>query len=122
MVEREGELRSEAWLEVWQQVQLAAVVAAVASPAERHDTFSLVAAAERARHQVHRVDRPPAADETSLACDPRPLGLRSRADPGPAMWRHSPKTGSPIEPGMPAKPPPPAKWPATPHGRCGTAG
>jgi hypothetical protein len=51
-------LCATARLEVGQQIELAAVVAAVMDAAERHDAVRLVAAAERARHQVGRVDRP----------------------------------------------------------------
>ena len=43
-------------LEVRQQVELAAVVAAVVQAAKRHDAVRCVAAAERARHRVRRID------------------------------------------------------------------
>jgi hypothetical protein len=55
------EVAPEAGLERGEQIQLAAVVATVVRTAERHDTVRVLAASERARHQVRRVDRPSAA-------------------------------------------------------------
>jgi hypothetical protein len=74
-----SELRSVAGLEVRQQVELAAVVATVAWSAERHHTIGVVAAAERARQEVGRVDRPAGAHEAPLAED---LWLAVLAMPG----------------------------------------
>ena len=45
-----------------------------------------VAAAERPRHRMRRVDRPAAADETWPAGHLRPLRLRRRAHPGASKW------------------------------------
>jgi hypothetical protein len=50
-----------AWLEVRQQVELVAVVGAVAAPTEGQHTVGLVAAPERARHQMGRIHRATAA-------------------------------------------------------------
>lgn len=61
-------------LKTRQQLELALVVEAVVGPAERHHAVRLVAATERARHQVGRVDRAPAADKTTQAGDLEPLG------------------------------------------------
>lgn len=57
------ELPAVARLEVGQQVQLAAVVAAMAAAVERNNAVRLIAAAERSRHEMRRIDRPLAADE-----------------------------------------------------------
>jgi hypothetical protein len=66
-----GKLRPKARLEVRQQVELAAVVGAVAWPAERHHAVGVVAA-ERARHQVGRGNSSRAAGHAGLADDFRP--------------------------------------------------
>ena len=58
----------------------------VVDPAERHDAVGLVAAAERARHQVRRVDRPAAADEAALSGH---LGCAAPPTPGSQMTRRS---------------------------------
>jgi hypothetical protein len=50
-------------LELWEQVELAAVVAAVVRPAHRDAEVGVVAAAERARHEVRRIDWALGADE-----------------------------------------------------------
>jgi recombinase len=50
-----------------QQIELAAIVGAVALATERHDAIGLVAAAERARHQMRRVDGAAQADEAARA-------------------------------------------------------
>ena len=63
MRERVRELGAEAGLDVRQQVERAAVVATVARAAERNHAVGVIAAAERARHEMRRVDRPLAADE-----------------------------------------------------------
>jgi hypothetical protein len=60
---------------VRQQVELAAVVGAVAETAQRQDALRVVAAAERAGNEVRRIDRPPTASEAHLACHLLPLRL-----------------------------------------------
>jgi hypothetical protein len=45
------------------RVEFAAVVGAMAAPVERNNAVRLVAAAERARHEMCRIDRPLAADQ-----------------------------------------------------------
>jgi hypothetical protein len=92
MRERVGKLGPAGRLEVRQQVKLAAVIRAVAASAERHHAIGLVAAAERARHQVRRVDRPAAAHKAPLAGHLGPLLLRGRAD------RAAPERGAAPEP------------------------
>jgi hypothetical protein len=62
-------LGAVARLEVRQQVELAAVVCPVTAAIERNDAVRLVAAAERARNQVGRVNGPPAADDAGLPGD-----------------------------------------------------
>lgn len=52
-----------------QRVELAAVVGAVATPVQWDDAIRMVAAAERAGHQVRRVDRPLAAYEARASGD-----------------------------------------------------
>jgi hypothetical protein len=73
-------LDAEARLEVAQQVQLPAVVAAVMLTAERHNAVRVVVAAERARHQVGRVDWTLAADDAALTGDLGALLVGRRAD------------------------------------------
>ena len=55
------QLAPEARLERREQVELAAVIHTVMTTTQRHDAVGVVAAAQRARHQVGRVDRPGAA-------------------------------------------------------------
>jgi hypothetical protein len=50
------ELASPPGLQVWQQIQLPAVVGPVMDAAERHDAQRMAAPSERARDQVRRVD------------------------------------------------------------------
>jgi hypothetical protein len=57
------ELGAIAGLELGEQVELAAVVAPVVRPTQRDATVGVVAAPGRARHEMRRIDRPPAADE-----------------------------------------------------------
>jgi hypothetical protein len=57
------ELGATARLELGEQVELSAVVQPVVRPAQRDAAVGVVAAAERARHEMCRVDRPLAADE-----------------------------------------------------------
>jgi hypothetical protein len=57
------QLGAVAGLELGEKVELAAVVEPVVSPAQRDATVGVVAAAERARHEMRGIDRPPAADE-----------------------------------------------------------
>jgi hypothetical protein len=68
-----SKLHPKARLDIWQQVELAAVVATVARAAERHHAVGVIAAPERARHQVGRVDRSAGADEAGLPKDLCPL-------------------------------------------------
>ena len=73
------ELRPAPRLEVWQQIQVAAVVGPVSPPAGRHHTEGVAAPAERARDEVRRVD--PAigtADDARPAGDRRALSIRVR--------------------------------------------
>ena len=65
------ELRPAPRLEVWQQIQVAAVVGPVSPPAGRHHTEGVAAPAERARDEVRRVDR-----AIGTAHDARPAGDR----------------------------------------------
>jgi hypothetical protein len=80
------ELRPVERFEVQQQVELAAVVAPMVYPTERHDAVGVVAAAQRARYQVGRVDRTATADEAAQACNLGPLrsdaGLKGRRRSG----------------------------------------
>jgi hypothetical protein len=89
MTEPVLQLRTEARLEVGQQVELPAVVAAVVDAAKGHDTVGLVAATERARHQVGRVDRTLAAYEAGLAGDLGALLGRRGTEPRPCQRRRS---------------------------------
>jgi hypothetical protein len=73
-------LRPEARLEKGQQVELAPVVGPVVAAAERHYAVGVVAAAQRARHQVGRVDRALPADDAALAGDLGALLLRRLAE------------------------------------------
>jgi hypothetical protein len=57
------ELGAVAGLELWQEVELAAVVEAVVRSTQGNATVGIVAAAERARHEMSWVDRPFAADQ-----------------------------------------------------------
>lgn len=74
------QLLAVARLEVGEQVELAAVVRAVAAAVQRNDTLGQIAATERARHQMGGVDRPPVADEARLSGDLGPLRLGGRAN------------------------------------------
>ena len=74
MAQAVRQLAAVARLEVWEQVELAAVVGAVAAAVQRNDAVRLVAAAERARHQVGGIDRPRAADEALPSGDLGALG------------------------------------------------
>jgi hypothetical protein len=80
-------LCAEARLEMRQQVELPAVVAPMVHPAERHDAVGVVAAAQRARHQVGRDDRALATDDAPLAGDPGALLVGRRADGNAPEWR-----------------------------------
>jgi hypothetical protein len=88
------QLGSVARLEVREQVEFAAIVGAVAAAIQRNDALRSVAAAERARHQVRRVDGPPAADEAMLAGDLVAQHLRRRDEgcaPHPRPPHESPR-------------------------------
>jgi hypothetical protein len=61
-----GRARPIAGLELRQQVEPSVVVGAVAAPAECHHAIGMVAAAERARHQLRPVDRSPTAGQARL--------------------------------------------------------
>lgn len=75
MSERVPQLALVAGLEVRQHVELAALVGAVTSAAERDDAIRVVAPAERAGHEVRGVDWPAPADETRSAGELIPLGV-----------------------------------------------
>jgi hypothetical protein len=62
---REGmcKLAAVAGLELRKMVQLAVVVEPMMTPTKRDATVGLIAAAERARHEMRRIDWPLAADE-----------------------------------------------------------
>ena len=60
-------------LEVREQVEVAAVVRPVVRAAERSDTIWCIAAAQRSRDQVRRVDREAAAQQARLAGHLGPL-------------------------------------------------
>jgi hypothetical protein len=66
-----GQLRPPRRLEVGQEIELASVVGAVASAAQRHDAERVAAAAQRPRDQMRGVDSGPRA-----ADDARPSGDR----------------------------------------------
>ena len=69
-------------LEVGKQVKLAPVVGAMAAAVQSDDAVRIITAAERARHQVGRVDRTPTTDEAGLPGDLLPLGPGCRAKSG----------------------------------------
>jgi hypothetical protein len=117
MCEGVRQLSAHAGLEVHQQVELAAVVHPMVDAAERHHTVRVVAAAERARHQVGRIHRALAADEAALAGDLGALRVGRRGDTGASQRRPALESARAAERRAPLEPLASAEPRPTPHAR-----
>jgi hypothetical protein len=65
--DRVADLRPAGRLKVWQQVELAAVIGAMVWATERDDALGVVAATQRARLKVCRIDGTHAGHQTAKA-------------------------------------------------------
>jgi hypothetical protein len=105
----------EARLERAEEMQLAPVVAAVVRTTERDDAIRVIAAPERAGHQVRRVNRPCSAYQAAELPNLVTLGAGGRAHPRapqrrpPTKRPGTPQADSARERGASAERPP------TPH-------
>lgn len=90
MAQAVRQLGAEPRLEVGEQVELAAVVGVVAAAVQRTDAVRLVAATQRARHEVGGIDWPAAADKAHPSGHLGPLRRRGWADDRAPQRRSAP--------------------------------